>query len=452
MNKPFVFKLPICKNNDFIDKEDKLVRLSNYIQKPSFELGFQYFLHRTKNGMGIVNNLKTKSKFYYVVNPFEHFISDYENDVSNYSKKYFNIKKNDPKVLSRAFYKMWEIIMSFDLIPDSKITYAALAEGPGSFIQAVIHFKEKFLSGIKNDKIFGVTIHEEDGSNLEMGKQFISYYNKNFPEVLNIHKTYNESDALKYKSRDNGDITKVKTISNFKKDILKSKKYADLVTADGGFIWDDELNQEQESYLLIFGSIVAALRVQNKNGSFVLKIFESFTMVTLKMLYILSSFYSEIYIHKPYFSRSSNSEKYVVCKGFKYDQKKDSKILDKKIKKLEELLEKINVDLYVNDIFENLELPKDFINTFKFLNIEIANVQQIMINKIITFIKEDNYYGEKFHNYRAKQIEATKFWIEKFYPENKSNFKKVRDSIIKEVKERYEYNNSEINTFVKVLI
>ena len=33
----------------------------------------------------------------------------------------------------------------------------------------------------------------------------------------------NESVSEKYKSRDNGDITKVKTISNFKKDILKRK-------------------------------------------------------------------------------------------------------------------------------------------------------------------------------------------------------------------------------------
>ena len=55
---------------------------------------------------------------------------------------------------------------------------------------------------------------------------------------------------MKYKSRDNGDITDVKTISNFKRDIKKNKKYANLVTADGGFEWNNENYQEQEAYRL----------------------------------------------------------------------------------------------------------------------------------------------------------------------------------------------------------
>ena len=43
-----------------------------------------------------------------------------------------------------------------------------------------------------------------------------------------------------------------------------------------------------------------------------------------------------------------------------------------------------------------------------YLNISIANKQQIMINKIVKYIKENNYYGEKYHNYRNDQIESTK--------------------------------------------
>ena len=49
------------------------------------------------------------------------------------------------------------------------------------------------------------------------------------------------------------------------------------MTADGGFRWNDENYQEQEAYILIFGEIVAALRIQAKGGHFVLKLFESFT-------------------------------------------------------------------------------------------------------------------------------------------------------------------------------
>merc|ERR1711871_1235792 len=175
-----------------------------------------------------------------------------------------------------------------------------------------------------------------------MGKQFMNYYDKRYPDLLNIHKTYPREKAKKLKSRSNGDITEVKTISLFKKEVAKSKKYADLVTADGGFDWSDENYQEQEAYQLILGEIIGALRVQNKDGSFVLKLFETFTISSLKMIYILSSFYQETYIWKPLFSRESNSEKYIVCKGFKYDQKKDKASLEEKISKLENILEKLS--------------------------------------------------------------------------------------------------------------
>ena len=68
------------------------------------------------------------------------------------------------------------------------------------------------------------------------------------------------------------------------------------------------------------------------------------------------------------------------------------------------------------DIYPDLEFPTGYLNKFKFINIKIANPQQIMINEIVKYIKENNYYGEKYHNFREKQIEATKWWVNYFYP------------------------------------
>ena len=288
-----VFKLPQTSNNK-LNSDSEEVLFSNNINQPQINLGFQYFLHRTKNSMSITKNISTKNKFYYVVNPYEHKITNYDKDLSNMTNKYFNQKKSDPKILSRAFYKLWEILFVFDLASEDKLTYAALAEGPGAFIQAVIKFRESFYS-TKKDRIFGVTIHPEKGKFIEMGKKFMNYYKEKSPKLLRVHKTYTLEKSLKKDTRDNGDITNVKTILNFKKDIIKSKKLANLVTADGGFDWKDENYQEQEAYKLILGQSIAALRVQDKNGSFVLKLFESFTDITLRILYLLSSFYSERY-------------------------------------------------------------------------------------------------------------------------------------------------------------
>ena len=164
------------------------------------------------------------------------------------------------------------------------------------------------------------------------------------------------------------------------------------------------------------------------------------------MIYIVSTFYEEVYICKPMFSRESNSEKYLVCKKFKYDQKKDKSKLDEKIEKLEYILEKMSSNMFLQDIFPDYDLPDDYINMFKYINIEIANKQQIMINKIVTYIKENNYFGDKYHDYRNGQIEATKWWISTFFTE------KYNKNIIKNLSEIVGYNSQEEIQFSKKIL
>ena len=425
---------------------------SETINQPLYSLGFLYFLHRTKDNMSIVDKLPTKEPIYYVVNKFEHFIKGYDDDLNSLTLKYFKMKKSDPKILSRAFYKMWEMLFLFDLADQSNLTYAALAEGPGSFLQAVLMYRKlEYTSGsVSKDKYFGVTIHPEDGKFINMAKQFLGYYEKNHPDLIKIHKTYKLEKANKYKSRDNGDITNVKTIGLFRKDIKKSKKYADLVTADGGFDWVDENYQEQEGYALILGEIVAALNVQAKGGSFVLKIFDSYTLVTLKMIYILKQVYNKVYIFKPYFSRESNAEKYVICKDFKFDQKSSQL---KEIKStLEGLLEQMNTDMYLNDFYPDFQLSQEYINLFKNVNLSIANNQQIVINKMITYIKGSNYFGELYHNYKDEQIKATKWWTSQFYPNSKDEFKKNQSKMKKFIDSVNQENIEKTNKMLKQFI
>ena len=139
--KPFIFKL---NNNDtsinnIYDKPD-VIKSSN-INQPLFSLGFHSFIHRTKSAMSITEKLETKNKFYYIVNPFEHNINDYDKDIAHISNTFLN----NPNILSRAFYKMWEILYLFDIANSDKgMTMVGLAEGPGSFIQAFVEFREKY--------------------------------------------------------------------------------------------------------------------------------------------------------------------------------------------------------------------------------------------------------------------------------------------------------------------
>jgi 23S rRNA U2552 (ribose-2'-O)-methylase RlmE/FtsJ len=428
MYKLFILDLPKTDISKF--SNTNLVSFSDNINQPLIELGFQVFLHRTKNAMEITTKLESKDKFYYVISLFEHLIKSYKDDIKSATLKYLKAEK-EPPVLSRAFYKMWEIIYIFDLVKEN-MNVAGLAEGPGAFIQAVIKYKENLGMNLKKDNFYGITLHTED--KLDMNTTFLKFNQKKYPKLLQVFKTSKKND---------GDITKMENLDAFEKFVGKNK--ADLVTADGGFDWKNENYQEQEAYKLIIGEMIGALKIQKKGGNFVLKIFETFTIVSLKLIYFLTSFYEENHIIKPYFSRESNSEKYIVCKNFK-DTNKD------KIKLLENILNTSNkTDKFIKEIFLDIKLPANFIDKFKYTNINISNNQQIQINKIVTYIKGNNFFGDDYHAYLDKQIAASKWWIETFFPEKKNLSKKQKElqSSLNKIKDD---NNQDLINFTQNLV
>ena len=435
---PNMILLPSTDYNDIKDNLSSIVRYSNIIAQPEFNLGFHSYIHQTKNKMDITSKLSTKEKFYYVVNPFE------SNDIllKEVSSK-LNIKEDKPEILSRAFFKMWEMLLVFDIGNEKDLGYSALAEGPGSFLQAVLHYREKYYN-IKSDSFSSITIHPEDGKNIDVSKNFLGYYDERYPKLINPHKTYKVKYANKYKGKDNGDLTDYKSISNFRKEIKKGKKLSKLVTADGGFAWNDENYQEQESYPLVLGQILSAIMVQDKDGNFVIKFFETFTGLSIKIVYLLSSLYEKCYFYKPYFSRLSNSERYMVCKGFKYDQKKDKKLLDVLYSDLEKILKQFNSEQYIVDIFPKMIVSKDFINKVRLFNIQISNKQQEMINLIVSYIKENNYFGDKYHQYLDSHNESIKFWINNFLPE-KENLENRKEKWATHVNNVLKHNDEELD-------
>lgn len=94
-----------------------------------------------------------------------------------------------------------------------------------------------------------------------------------------------------------------------------NKKY-DLVTCDGGFKFENELNQEQESVKLIIGQIYSGLSSLEKGRTYILKIFESLCNITLSIIFSLTKYFDSVTINKPCTSRPSNSEKYIMCQGY----------------------------------------------------------------------------------------------------------------------------------------
>ena len=68
---------------------------------------------------------------------------------------------------------------------------------------------------------------------------------------------------------------------------------------------------------MIYSEIFVALNIQKVGGSFLCKIFDIFKKETILLINILNSLYDKISFYKPNTSRLSNSEKYIICQGYK---------------------------------------------------------------------------------------------------------------------------------------
>ena len=56
---------------------------------------------------------------------------------------------------------------------------------------------------------------------------------------------------------------------------------------------------------------------KNLMNTFILKMYDIVYINSVNLINLLSSFYNNVYITKPYSSRPCNTEKYIVCSKFK---------------------------------------------------------------------------------------------------------------------------------------
>ena len=222
-------------------------------------------------------------------NPYEHIHS---NRVS--------ICKYRP--ISRAFFKLVEIIDNLK-IPQfdsstKQITMFGLAEGPGGFIEAACYYNKNPQS-----RFYGMTIEDPDNHNVPGWKKTRGFLK------------HNENIILEKGADGTGDLLNP---YNFQYVAEKYSGSIDFITGDGGFDFSlDFNNQELAMTNLLFAQIAYAVCIQKRGGCFVLKMFDSFYKQTVEMLFLLSSMYERVHIVKPNTSRAANSERYIVCMGFK---------------------------------------------------------------------------------------------------------------------------------------
>jgi len=254
-------------------------------------------LHRLKNRIDDMDHQNTWDEYKKITNPYEFVF------LSLAKRMHFSVAKKIP--LSRSYYKMVEIWQSLSLGETifNQFVTAHSAEGPGGFIEALVD-----ISARENRNLLAslaMTLKSTD-KNIPGWKKSQAFLHSN----PTVEITYGKDGTGNLYNLDNHTVFK---------DILATKplEKANLYTADGGFDFTNDFNNQEENViLLLLAEILLGLTVLEKGGILIIKLFDTVLQPTLEMLYITTRHFREWTITKPKTSRAANSERYLVCRGF----------------------------------------------------------------------------------------------------------------------------------------
>jgi 23S rRNA U2552 (ribose-2'-O)-methylase RlmE/FtsJ len=232
-----------------------------------------------------------------MVNPYEM--------VFTHEDKYFHKSLSVLKPLSRSYFKMIEILdvlQFFERLPKQypKLRSSHVAEGPGGFIQAFLDLSERNHRRV--DLVTAMTLKPTD---------------QNVPgwrRATNFLRHHREI-KLHYGANGTGNIYHPENQESFVKLVAPGTQ---LFTADGGF--DFSVNyaiQEKAVFHLLVSSSIIGLQSLQRDGCFVMKVFDVFAAPTQALMILVGRCFKEWMLYKPAVSRPCNSERYFLGRGFK---------------------------------------------------------------------------------------------------------------------------------------
>lgn len=267
-----------------------------------------------------------------------------------------------------------------------------------------------------------------------------------FWEIMIIYKLFNKSPKISINSKSKDQIELVlenyfeKIISKADKFTLDDKSY-DLKIIDNDSSMNNK-NDESQNFITILNNVYKSFDSLKADGSLIIKIGDIFTTPTVKLIILLKYLFKNVSIYKPYYSRPCWSDKYLICTGF-------NDINYKKInKKLEKCVNLINSakDNFVLDFMSDFDAPKQILSVLTYINILLSGIQHREKNKIMKYIESQNYFGQEYQDYVARQLSCTEYFLSNFFPIDKNDFiaiqKRLTESSNKNIENMKEYKNS----------
>lgn len=404
-NHKYPFVMKISKQKILNNKFD--YNIQNDISYAKASLAFHHWIHASHNKTLEFDNFVGKKKVYNVVNGYERRIDDYDKSIDDMIETQF---KNTTR--SRKFSRIYEILMYFDIASDKDLSGLFIDSNPSNIIQPVMEYRKMYFNG--KDKYVGVKSDGED---------------------FNDNEDDNE-DTTELKSKD------IKFVSTLEK--YSSNDKFNFIIGNAGIDWNKNNIQEQSISLDILRTINICLNNLNKNGNLILRMYETFTKLSLKYLMILSELFEDVHILKPLTCRNSDTDKYVVCQKFKGNDK-----FKKELSSLSKIESESDYSKrrMLEDVFTSVDIPDQFFVNMISFNSLLTNQHYKTINKIMEFIDGLNYHGELYAHYRDRQIELAGYWNSIFLGKKlgdiRNKTKKLLEEGIKDVHSQYvEFSNT----------
>ncbi len=389
----FLFEISTnTPKNDYEKVELKIInRNNNFLFKK-----FYNTIKDEKENIHTLKNTENWDKMKKIGNPYELIYTTY-----NKKKKNDSISMYIP--ISRSYFKMWEIYHNFDLFKyfkNSGTIFAHFAEGPGGFMESSYNYKKTVKNNVDTDIFYCITLKP---------------VNEYIPDFNKLKKIFGENNRIKVNY---GNLYNINDVRGYIKNFETNK--AHIVTADGGFDYSSDFNgQEINSCEIIYSECIIALNILRKNGCFVCKVFDLFSITMVQLMYIMYESFEYIYIYKPETSRPANSEKYLVGMYYKDNISEQEKL------RLLNIIEEWNnnvQNMEKNDsiMFQNIKVDNNFIKKLDEYNKYYIDNQIYYLKKTIELAKT-SYDKDVYINIVQNQVANAVKWCTKYNVEINKN-------------------------------
>jgi hypothetical protein len=274
------------------DSPEIQIELSKESDKPIYTTEYHNQLLDLKGEIDKIHTVQTWDTAKKITNPFEYIF------LSLQKRTHRSIAACIP--LSRSYFKMVEL---WDLLgpslPEGEYLTAHSAEGPGGFLEAVMHRAHP-----KKCRMIAMTLRSTEKTipGWRKSQQFL---------------TSNPSVIVTYGEDGTGNLYSLANQESFRQTAIKHLNgLAHLYTADGGFDFSADFNaQENTVQRLLAAEGLCGLNTLRPGGIMIIKLFDTTYAGTLDLLWLLSGCFEKTAMTKPLTSRPANSERYWI--GYK---------------------------------------------------------------------------------------------------------------------------------------